>query len=88
MLKNSLNFGGYSKAATSGIERFRWPKQLTNENILTNELKNRFPELKEKGLINQNINQEDLNYRRVMYFSPVNNTFNGLKKIEIKEGAK
>jgi hypothetical protein len=23
-----------------------------------------------------------------MYFSPVNNTFNGLKKIEIKEGAK
>ena len=48
----------------------------------------RFPELKEKGLINQNINQEDLNYRRVMYFSPVNNTFNGLKKIEIKEGAK
>lgn len=36
----------------------------------------------------QNINQEDLNYRRVMYFSPVNNTFNGLKKIEIKEGAK
>ena len=73
--------------ATSGIGK-QWNKQITNENILTNELKNRFPELKEKGLINQNINQEDLNYRRVMCFSPVNNTFNGLKKIEIKEGAK
>lgn len=43
-----------------------------------------------KQITNENIliNQEDLNYRRVMYFSPVNNTFNGLKKIEIKEGAK
>ena len=73
--------------ATSGIGK-QWNKQITNENILTNELKIRFPELKKRGLINQNINQEDLNYRRVMYFSPVNNTFNGLKKIEIKEGAK
>ena len=64
--------------ATSGIGK-QWNKQITNENILTNELKNRFPELKEKGLINQNINQEDLNYRRVMYFSPIDKTFNGLK---------
>ena len=73
--------------ATSGIGK-QWNKQITNENILTNELKNRFPELKEKGLINQNINQEDLNYRRVMYFSPIDKTFNGLKILEIKKDDK
>jgi hypothetical protein len=44
--------------------------------------------LKEKGLINQNINQEDLNYRRVMYFSPIDKTFNGLKILEIKKDDK
>ena len=32
------------EAATSGIERFSWPKQLTNENILRQEMKNRLKE--------------------------------------------
>ena len=58
------------EAATSGIERFIWPKQLTNENILRQEMKNRLKELQDKGIVDKNIKPEDLNYERIFYYSP------------------
>ena len=82
MLKNSLNFWGHSKAATSGIERFSWTKQLTNENILRQEMKNRLKELQDKGIVNKNIKPEDLNYERIFYYSPRKELIDFLKKLE------
>ena len=67
------------EAATSGIERFSWPKQLTNENILRQEMKNRLKELQDKGIVDKNIKPEDLNYERIFYYSPRKELIDSLK---------
>ena len=67
------------EAATSGIERFSWPKQLNNENILRQEMKNRLKEFQDKGIVDKNIKPEDLNYERIFYYSPRKELIDSLK---------
>ena len=64
--------------ATSGIGK-QWNKQITNENILRQEMKNRLKELQDKGIVDKNIKPEDLNYKRIFYYSPRKELIDSLK---------